>query len=60
MSLTAPRVQLDDFRFGAWSLVEKKEKTADKPMSVEELRAQAKAGAAQAQKLLSRETLLRI
>jgi uncharacterized protein involved in outer membrane biogenesis len=60
VSLTAPRVQLDDFRFGTWSPVEKKERAADKPMSAEELRARARAGAEQAQKLLSRETLLRM
>ena len=59
LSLTAPRVQLNDFKFGTWSPVEKKESKPEKPMSVEELRAKAKEGAAQAQKLLSRDTLLR-
>jgi uncharacterized protein involved in outer membrane biogenesis len=59
VALTAPRVQLDDFKFGAWSPFEKKEKKPEKAMTVEEMRAKAKEGAAQAQKLLSRETLLR-
>ena len=59
VALTAPRVQLDDFKFGAWSPFEKKEKKPEKAMTVEEIRAKAKEGAAQTQKLLSRETLLR-
>ena len=59
VALTAPRVQLNDFQFGAWSPFEKKESKSDKPMSVEEMRAKAREGAAQAQKVLSRETLLR-
>jgi uncharacterized protein involved in outer membrane biogenesis len=59
VSLAAPRVQLDDFQFGTWSPFEKKEQKAEKHMSVEEMRAKAKEGVARAQKLLSRETLLR-
>lgn len=59
VSLSAPRVQLDDFKFGAWSPFEKKEKKPDKPMTAEEVRARAREGAAQVQQLLSRETLLR-
>jgi hypothetical protein len=59
VTLTAPRVQLNDFKFGAWSPVERKPKTNAKPMTVEQMRAKAKESAAEAQKLLSRETLLR-
>jgi len=63
VKLAAPRVQLDDFQFGAWSPFEKKaaaEKEADKPMNVEEMRARAKEAAAQGQRLLSPETLRRM
>jgi uncharacterized protein involved in outer membrane biogenesis len=56
MELSAPRVQLNDFKLEGWSLVEKK-KTPPKALSVEEMRAQAKAAAAQGQKLLSPEVL---
>ena len=56
MELSAPRVQLNDFKLEGWSLVEKK-KTPAKALSVEEMRAQAKAAAAQGQKLLSPEVL---
>ncbi len=62
VDLRAPRVQLDDFKLDGWSPFEKKEtapKEDEKKITAEELRAKAKAGAAQAQKLLSRETLLR-
>ncbi len=57
MELAAPRVQLNDFKLEGWSLVEKKEKTPAKALSVEEMRAQAKQAAAQGQKLLSPEVL---
>jgi uncharacterized protein involved in outer membrane biogenesis len=57
MELTAPRVQLDDFKLDGWSLVEKKEKKSEKPLSMEEMRAKAREAAAQGQKLLSREVL---
>jgi uncharacterized protein involved in outer membrane biogenesis len=59
VSLTAPRVQLNDFEFGAWSPFEQKQAKPQKTMTVEEIGAKAKEGAARAQKLLSRETLLR-
>jgi hypothetical protein len=57
MELAAPRVQLNDFKLEGWSLVEKKQKAPAKPLSVEEVRAQAKQAAAQGQKLLSPEVL---
>ena len=57
MQLTAPRVQLDDFKLDGWSLFEKKEKKSEKPLSVDEMRAKAREAAAQGQKLLSREVL---
>jgi hypothetical protein len=62
VSLTAPRIQLDDFEFGTWSPFEKKaaEQPKDKPLNVEEMRAKAKGAAAQGQKLLSPETLRRL
>jgi uncharacterized protein involved in outer membrane biogenesis len=61
VALSAPRIQLDNFKFGAWSPFEKKKQdTPDKKPSVEALRAKAKEAAAQGQKLLSRETLTRL
>ena len=57
MDLSAPRVQLNDFKLQGWSMVEKKEQKPAKPRSVEEMRAQAKEAAAQGQKLLSPEVL---
>jgi uncharacterized protein involved in outer membrane biogenesis len=57
IALSAPRVQLDDFKLTGWSLFEKKEKKDEKPLSVEEMRAKAKEAAAQGQKLLSPEVL---
>ena len=59
VTLSAPRIQLDDFKFGAWSPFEKKEKAPDRPMTAEELRARAREGATQVQQVLSRATLLR-
>ena len=52
IDLTAPRIQLDDFKFGNWSLVEKKSRPA-KPLKAGEMLAKAKEEAAQGQKLLS-------
>jgi uncharacterized protein involved in outer membrane biogenesis len=61
VSLTAPRIQLDDFKFGAWSPFDKKpQAVADKPLDVEAMRAKAKEAAAQGQRLLSPETLRRL
>jgi hypothetical protein len=59
VQLRAPTVQLDDFKFGAWSPLEKKPARNEKPMSVEEMRAKAKEAAAEGQKLLSPEVLLK-
>lgn len=64
VALTAPRIQLDDFQFGAWSPFEKEaaeeKKETKKPVDVEEMRARAKEAAAQGQRLLSPETLRRM
>jgi uncharacterized protein involved in outer membrane biogenesis len=61
VKLTAPHVQLDDFKFGDWSPFEKTEKKSDdKPLSMEEMRAKAKEAAAEGQKLLSPQTLRRL
>ena len=59
MQLSAPTVQLDDFKFGTWSPVEKKAPRDEKPMTTEQMRAKAKEAAAEGQKLLSREVLLK-
>jgi hypothetical protein len=59
VQLSAPRVQLNDFKFGTWSPFEKKSRKDEKKMSVEEMRAKAKEAAAEGQKLLSREVLLK-
>jgi hypothetical protein len=60
VALGAPHIQLDDFRFGAWSPFEKQDAAPERKRSVEEMRAKAKEAAAQGQKLLSRETLTRM
>jgi uncharacterized protein involved in outer membrane biogenesis len=54
LDLTAPQIQLNDFALAGFTFTEKKSK-AEKPMSVEEMRAKAKEAAAEGQKLLSRE-----
>ncbi len=59
VSLSAPNVQLDDFKLGDWSPAEKKPAQEDKKLTAEEMRAKAAEGADRAQKLLSREVLLR-
>jgi uncharacterized protein involved in outer membrane biogenesis len=63
VALTAPRIQLDDFKFGDWSPFEQTQKKPEQPekkMTVEEMRAKAKEAAAQGQKLLSPQTLRRM
>lgn len=60
IALSAPRIQLDDFAFGAWSPFEKKAAKDEKKLSVEEMRAKAKEAAAEGQRLLSPETLRRL
>lgn len=59
VSLAAPNIQLDDFRLGDWSPVEKQPGKDDKSATVEDVRAKAAEGADRTQKLLSREVLLR-
>jgi len=59
VSLTAPNIQLDDFKLGDWSPAEKKPEQAEKTLTAEEMRAKAAEGADRAQMLLSREVLLR-
>jgi AsmA family protein len=59
--VSAPRIQLDDFKLAGWSAVDKpKQKEEEKSASVDEMRAQAKQAAADTQKLLSPETLRRL
>ena len=59
IALTAPVIQLDDFKFGDWSPVEKKpDDKAIKP-GAEDVRNKAAAASEQAQKLLSPEMLRR-
>lgn len=74
VALAAPRVQLDDFRFGAWTPFERsapagagsaesrapEDEETDRQANVEEMRARAKEAAAQGQRLLSPETLRRM
>lgn len=63
ISLAAPKIQIDDFKFGDWTLAPKdpnakpaKNKT---PMTTEEMRKKAVASSNEAQHLLSREVLQR-
>jgi uncharacterized protein involved in outer membrane biogenesis len=59
VALTAPVVQLDDFKFGDWSPVEKKpDEKADTPTAAD-IRNKAAAASERAQKLLSPELLRR-
>jgi hypothetical protein len=57
VDLAARRIQLDDFKLAGWSAVDKKESKPEQAMSVEQLRAKARAAAAQGQKLLSPQVL---
>lgn len=59
VSLDAPNIQLDDFRFGEWSPVEKKPAADEKALSAEEIRVRAARASDQAQSLLSPEVLKR-
>ena len=63
VTLTAPSIQLDDFKLGDGWPFEKKaaagKTTAPKPLSADELRNQAAQASAQAEKLLSPEVLRR-
>ncbi len=66
LSLKAPTVQLDDFRFGDWSPVGRTTPKVAAPTAAEpgprdlgQMRAQARDAARRGQQLLSRQTLLR-
>jgi AsmA family protein len=59
IALHAPNVQLDDFRFGDWTPVEKKPAAEPVTLSVDEVRRQAAQASDEAQKLLSPEVLRR-
>lgn len=59
VELSAPNVQLDDFRLGDWSPVEKKPEQEARTLDAESARARATEGANRAQQLLSREVLAR-
>lgn len=58
--VSAPRIQLDDFKLTGWSAVDKPAKKEEKPASADAMRAKAKGAAAQTQKLLSPESLQRL
>ncbi len=60
LTLSAPNIQLDNFRFGDWSPVEKKpDADTDKPLTGDELREKSVAASQTAQNLLSRAVLSR-
>ncbi len=58
--VSAPRIQLDDFKLTGWSAVDKPADKEEKPASADEMRAKAREAAAETQKLLSPETLRRL
>jgi uncharacterized protein involved in outer membrane biogenesis len=62
VAVSAPRIQLDDFELEGWSAFEKTQQAParEKPVTADELRAEAKEAAAEAQKVLSYETLNRL
>jgi len=59
VDLNAPVVQLDDFKLGDWSPVEKKPDEGSKALTAEEVRRKAAQASDQTQKLLSPEMLHR-
>jgi uncharacterized protein involved in outer membrane biogenesis len=59
IALTAPVIQLDDFKLGEWSPVEKKPDESSTTLTADEVRNKAAAASDQAQKLLSPEMLRR-
>ena len=59
IGLTAPIIQLDDFKLGDWAPVEKKPEEKPETLSADELRSKAAAASDKAQKLLSPEMLRR-
>jgi len=58
--VTAPRIQLDDFKLEGWSAMDKPAKKDATPATVEAMRAKAKEAAEETQKLLSPEALRRL
>jgi hypothetical protein len=58
ISLTAPNVQLDDFKLGEWSLFERRP-AEDKALSAEEIKEKAAKASDQAQRLISPAVLQR-
>ena len=59
IALRAPVIQLDDFRPGDWSPVEKKSDKGDAALTADEIRNRATAASNQTQKLLSAQMLRR-
>ncbi|MFI4941556.1 MAG: hypothetical protein ACHP7O_14605, partial [Burkholderiales bacterium] len=59
VALTAPAIQIDDFRFGDWSFEKTKPAASGKPKNKEELRQQAGEESNHAQQILSPEVLRR-
>jgi hypothetical protein len=59
IALTAPVIQLDDFKLGDWSPFEKKPDEKPATLTADEVRSRAAAASNQAQKLLSPEMLHR-
>ncbi len=59
IALTAPIIQLDDFKLGDWSPVEKKPDDKSAAPSADDVRSKAATASDQAQKLLSPEMLRR-
>ena len=58
-ALSAPSIQLDDFRFEDWSPVAAKPPQPKERLDADAVRARARAAAQQGQRLLSRATLLK-
>ncbi|MBC8006438.1 MAG: AsmA family protein [Prolixibacteraceae bacterium] len=59
IALSAPIIQLDDFKLGEWSPIEKKPDDKLTPLTADEIRSKAALASDQAQKLLSPEMLRR-
>ncbi|MEO5863266.1 MAG: hypothetical protein ABIW48_10645 [Burkholderiales bacterium] len=59
LQLTAPRIQLDDFKLDGWALAEKKPAKEEKKLSEADLRNQAKVASAKTEEMLSPATLKR-
>lgn len=59
VTLTAPSIQLDDFKLGEWSPAAKKPAAPERKLSTDEMRKEARDAAQKGQRLLSRATLLK-